>query len=68
LNIISITAELAGMEKASLETRQQAKSRIRKQVERISDLINEILDFTQATHGEFVPALTNYGAFVEQLA
>jgi signal transduction histidine kinase len=67
LNIISITAELAGMERATPETRQQAKFRIRKQVERISDLINEILDFTQPTHTNFVPALTNYGAFVEQM-
>jgi signal transduction histidine kinase len=67
LNIISITAELAGMEQATVESRQQAKVRIRRQVERISDLINEILEFTQSTHSDFVPALMDYRAFVEQL-
>jgi signal transduction histidine kinase len=68
LNIISITAELAGMDRATPESRRQAKVRIRKQVERISDMINEILEFTQPTHGDFVPALVNYGALVQQLA
>ena len=68
LNIISITAEMAGMDGVSSESRQQAKSRIRKQVERISDLINEILEFTQPTRADFVPASVNYGVFLQQLA
>ena len=68
LNIISITAEMAGMERASLEFRQQAKVRIRKQVERISELIEEILDFTQGSHTDFVAAPIEYGAYVRQLA
>ena len=68
LNIISITAEMAGMDHAAPEFRQNAQFRIRKQVERISDMIGEILEFTQATHRDFVLAPTDYGAFVEQLA
>jgi len=47
LNIIGLTAEMAGMDRATPELRQQASMSIRKQVERISDLISEILDFTQ---------------------
>jgi signal transduction histidine kinase len=68
LNIIGLTAEMAGMEQASLEMRQQARDRIRRQVDRISDLINEILDFTQGSQSDSVLAPSDYGAFVEQLA
>jgi signal transduction histidine kinase len=68
LNIIGLTAEMAGREQASLEMRQQARDRIRRQVDRISELINEILDFTQGSHSDSVLAPSDYGAFVEQLA
>ena len=64
LNIIGLTAELAGMDQATPEFRQQVSARIRKQVERISDLINEILDFTQGSQVGFVLAPSDYGAFV----
>jgi signal transduction histidine kinase len=67
LNIIGLTAEMAGMEQASLEMRQQARDRIRKQVDRISELISEILDFTQGSQSNFVLAPSDYGVFVEQV-
>jgi signal transduction histidine kinase len=67
LNIISITAEMAGSERATPDYRNEAKLRIRKQVERISDLISEILDFTQGTPSGVVLAPVNYGEFVSQL-
>jgi signal transduction histidine kinase len=67
LNIIGLTAEIAGMEKATSEMRQQAKERIRKQVERISDLISEILEFTQGSPSNFVLAPADYGAFMQQV-
>jgi signal transduction histidine kinase len=67
LNIIGLTAELAGMEQVAPEIRLQATTRIRKQVDRISDLISEILDFTQGSQTDFVLAPTDYGAFVAQL-
>ena len=66
LNIISITAEMAGMEKGTPELRRLAKMRITKQVDRISELVNEILEFTQGSHGTFVHAPTDYVTFVEQ--
>jgi signal transduction histidine kinase len=67
LNIIGLTADLAGMDRATPEFRQQASARIRKQVERISELISEILDFTQGPQTDFVLAPSDYGAFVTHL-
>lgn len=67
LNIIGLTAEMAGAEQATPELRRQSRDRIRKQIERISDLINEILDFTQGSHSDFVLAPSDYGTFVQQL-
>jgi signal transduction histidine kinase len=67
LNIISITAEMAGMEKSTPESRRLARDRIGRQVDRISDLVNEIMEFTQGSHDAFVPAATDYEIFVRQL-
>lgn len=67
LNIISITAEVAGMEKITPEMRRTTGQRIGKQVERISELVNEIMEFTQGSQVAFVLAQTDYGLFVEQL-
>lgn len=68
LNIISITAEMAVMDQSTPEFRREAKLRIRKQVERISDLISEILEFTHGSHTDFVAAPIDYGLYVKQLA
>jgi signal transduction histidine kinase len=67
LNIISITAEMAGMEKTTPELRRLTRMRINKQVERISELVNEILDFTQGLQTDYVLAQTDYESFVAQL-
>jgi signal transduction histidine kinase len=66
LHIIGMTAEIAVMEKTTPAVRQQAQTRIRKQVERISDLIGEILEFTQGSNTDFVLAPTSYAAFVRE--
>ena len=67
LNIIGLTAEMAGMDRATPEMRQQASVRIRQQVERISDLVGEILDFTEGSQAALVLAPTDYDAFVTQV-
>ena len=67
LNIISITAELAGADKTTPDYRRVARARIMKQVDRITDLVNEILEFTQGSQGAFVLAQTDYGVFVQQM-
>jgi signal transduction histidine kinase len=67
LNVIGLTAEMAGMDEASPQMRQQAAERIRVQVERISELIGEILDFTQDSQSDFVLTPFDYGVFVNRL-
>lgn len=67
LNIIGISADMACMPSATPESRQVSKVRIRKQVERISNMVNELLEFTQGAHTNFVLAQVNYDQFVTQL-
>src|SRR6202044_1032469 len=67
LNIIGISADMAAMASATPESRQLSTVRIRKQVERISNMVNELLEFTQGAHTNVMMALINYKTFVEQL-
>ena len=67
LNIIGISADMAAMPTATPESRQVSTVRIRKQVERISNMVNELLEFTQGAHTNVVMAVINYKTFVEQL-
>lgn len=67
LNIIGIAAELAGMEGATAQSRQSAKERIRKQVDRISGMCNELLEFTRGAQTTFVMAPTDYASFINQV-
>jgi signal transduction histidine kinase len=67
LNIIGLTAELTCAEKATPETRQKAATTIRKQIDRVSDMISEILDFTQGSHADYVLGSNDYGVFVRLL-
>jgi len=67
LNIIGISAEMAGMEKSTPELRRLTRVRISKQVERISEMVNEIMEFTQGSQTAFVSATTDYDVFVSQL-
>ena len=67
LNIISISAEMAGLDKSTPESRRLAKDRIGRQVDRISELVNEIMEFTQGSRDAFVAAPTDYETFVQQL-
>jgi signal transduction histidine kinase len=67
LNVIGLTAEIAGMDGATPQMRHQVAERIRTQVERISDLIGEILDFTQGPPAAFVLAPVDFRAFVTRL-
>ena len=66
LNIIGIAAELAGMETASAESRQSAKVRIRRQVDRITGMVNELLEFTRSSQTSIALSPTDYATFVQQ--
>jgi signal transduction histidine kinase len=67
LSIISLAAETFDWPNVSPETRAQAQVRIRKQVERISDMAGDILIFTEgkSPDAEIKPA--NYHTFVLDL-
>lgn len=67
LNIIGIAAELMGTEKSSFESRVTARNRIRKQVERITNMVNELLEFTRPSQTTFVLNRTDYATFVNQI-
>jgi signal transduction histidine kinase len=67
LNIISISAELADMPNSTPENRHQARTRISRQVERISEMINEILEFTQSAPTNVILAPIPYAEFVREI-
>ena len=66
LNIISLTADVYGKPEATPQAHLAAQGRIQKQVERINDLIADLLQFTQAGN-RCVRLPTNYAVFIEQL-
>lgn len=67
LSIISMSAELIAMQPAKPEVRENAQLRIRKQVERIGDLIGDILDFTNGSKARTLVGDTNYAMFVQSV-
>lgn len=66
LNIISLTTELFGRADATDATRAAAKERITRQLDRINDLVTDMLQFTQGGQAiALVPV--NYEKFIHQL-
>jgi signal transduction histidine kinase len=64
LNIIGLSAEIAGMADAAGDVRRKASATIRGQVERVNDLVGEILLFTQGGRTDAPLGLSDYSAFV----
>ncbi len=64
LNVIGLTAEMAGMPSLSPELRLNAVNTIRLQVERITEMVNEILEFTLGKQTDLVLPAMDYGEFV----
>jgi signal transduction histidine kinase len=67
LSIISLAAELGAGENSTDEMRRMTKDRIRKQVERLTNMINELLEFSRGSQGTVVLAMSDYDLFVRQL-
>ena len=67
LSIISLSSEVFDMPGIGAEIRAQSQRRIRKQVERISDLVSDILIFTQGASPGAGLKTGDYGAFVAEL-
>jgi signal transduction histidine kinase len=64
LHIIGLAAELVEMEGVSFEMRKTATQRIRKQIERLSNMVSELLEFTRAPQRDVVLAGHNYAKYV----
>ena len=67
LNIIGLTAEMASLPNTPADFRTTAHHRIRKQIDRISDLIGDILHFTQGGQAAVNLVPTNYATFINEL-
>jgi len=68
LSIISLSAEMFDMPGINPELRAKAQVRIRKQVERINDMVSDILIFTQGAQKPAELRPGDYCAFVLELA
>lgn len=64
LSIISMASELACAETATTASRKTALERISQQVERITSLVNDILEFTRGTPGKLTVTPMDYASFV----
>jgi len=67
LTVISLTAELVCAADATPEARAVAHDRIHRQIERINDLVGEILQFTQDSQAGLALVPVDYAAFVRQV-
>jgi signal transduction histidine kinase len=67
LNIISLTADMYAKPDAPPSIRASAQVRIQKQIDRIKDLVTDILQFNQADPGPVLVPV-NYATFIEQVA
>lgn len=67
LNLIGLTAELAGAPDATPEERRNAAVSIRGQVERITEMVGEILEFTRGTSSDLVVSSMDYGEFLDRM-
>ncbi|MHB8520828.1 MAG: ATP-binding protein [Limisphaerales bacterium] len=66
LAIISFASDMIGAD-ATQDLQQLAQKRIRRQVDRLSNMINELLEFTRGSQSSVVLGQADYGVFVEQL-
>lgn len=67
LNVISISSELLGADDTDPTLRADSAKRIRRQVERITDMVGEILDYTRNEEHTFVPVRMSFAEFLEQV-
>jgi len=67
LTIISIASEMACADNSTPEMRKTARGRLEKQIERITYLVNDILDFTKGASSEVSLLHTDYAAYILSL-
>lgn len=66
LNIIGLAGDLAGADNARPEDRREAGELIRKHVSRLSNMINEVLEYTRGSSGHTPLVPDSYREFVRQ--
>jgi signal transduction histidine kinase len=66
LTVIGFAGDMIGSDTPP-DIRKTAQHRIRKQVDRLTNMINELLEFTRGSQSSVVLARFDYGAFVEQI-
>lgn len=64
LNIIGMAAELASVEGALPEERAEAKTQITRQVSRLTNMINELIEFTRGSARSVTLKPTSYRKFI----
>lgn len=67
LAIINLAADLGASDEATPQMRHLAQTRINHQVARLTDMINELLEFTRGTQTANVLSPVNYDTFINQL-
>lgn len=67
LNVIGLAADLMTMDKATPELRKSATTRIRRQVDRLSNMISELLEFTRGSQQVVVPERLNYRDYIRHV-
>lgn len=67
LNIIGLAAEFVNMDGLSPEIRASTSGKIQKQVDRLANMINELLEFTRGSGAPSALMPVEYKAYFEQL-
>lgn len=67
LTVINLAVETACMPDATLEMRAKAQERVFAQVERITGLVNDILDYTRGSQTSQIMSRTSYALFFNGL-
>lgn len=67
LGVIRLSAEMSAQDSATLEARQVSRKRICKQVDRLSNMINELMDFTHGAQNPVVLAPVRYPGYIRVL-
>ena len=64
LNVIGFAGDLACADDSTLEERREAKVAIRRQVDRLANMIGDVLEFTRPSRSPLAIQLTNFRDFI----
>lgn len=67
LTVIGMATEILAAEKTRPDLRQESYERVRRQIAGITELVGDILDFTQSAPGEKEFAAVSYREFIQNL-